>query len=157
MKQQTISGLITLVNEFISSNPDLSLSSVCLLALWNPSSYSRATKSRKLKPIQGGKSNPMAKLQDLIEAHDCDGAYHFLEAIMDFRVACAALINAQAEPKASKVESGEAPEVESGEAPEVESGEAPEVESGEADDDELKGDYYDDDEDYYDDDLDNLD
>lgn len=174
MKPQVISQLVENVNEFIGAYPNFSLSSVCQLADWNSSSYGRALKSRGLESIKGGKSNPMARVQELIEANDFDGARQFLETIIGFRTNCLEIIDAdmleipqpQTEAEVSQIETEEIAQVEDfiqHLAEEMEAIENPQ----EFDHLELVSDYEDEDEfgesitidgeDNLDDDLDNLD
>lgn len=120
MKPQVISQLVENVNEFISAYPNFSLSSVCQLADWNSSSYGRALKSRGLEPIKGGKSNPMAHIQELVEANDFDSARQFLEIVIGFRASCLKIMEAdmletpqvKAEAEVSRVETEEISQIE---------------------------------------------
>jgi hypothetical protein len=85
MKTIVINALVAHIDQFNKKHPELSLSSLCILAKWNSSSHTRALRSRKLPYLEGGTYNPGRLIQEALEADQYDKAQELLEQFVAFR------------------------------------------------------------------------
>lgn len=102
MKTIVIDSLIAHIEQFNQKHPDLSLSSLCILAKWNSSSHARALRSRNQAYLTGGTYNPGRLIQEAIEADDFEKALDLLEQFTAFRVEATYLLSLENEPEASE-------------------------------------------------------
>ena len=99
MKTIVIDSLISHIEKFNQKHPDLSLSSLCILAKWNSSSHARALRSRNQAYLTGGTYNPGRLIQEAIEADDFEKALDLLEQFTAFRVEATYLLSLENEPE----------------------------------------------------------